>query len=177
MFSCARNNLSELPDSMAQLVELQFLNIEDNALEEFPAWMDSFPKLERLWCSHNKLKIVPSSFRNLSSLYLFHGNDNPWEDYNVLFEIPKVYTNLCSKPTVCEDRIQYRAGLCAAAGGALLLGQAYLFGTSLTDVSFTSFALTTFTAGAVATALLPQVAGKVRNASLWANRRWTQLRA
>jgi Leucine-rich repeat (LRR) protein len=70
------NRLTGLPDSMAQLTRLRYLNISDNALTALPAPVCAMTGLRELRASGNRLTSLPIDIRRLSRLRELHLRDN-----------------------------------------------------------------------------------------------------
>ena len=82
------HQLTELPKSLAQLTELQVLNLSNNLLATLPEWLGQLTQLQSLDLSYNQLMILPESLgqlTNLQSLNLYH---------NSLVELPNSLGNL-----------------------------------------------------------------------------------
>jgi GTPase SAR1 family protein len=66
--------LTELPDSLEQLTQLQSLNLNFNQLAELPEWLENLSQLQMLALSHNPLRTLPQwlgKLTNLHELYLY----------------------------------------------------------------------------------------------------------
>jgi hypothetical protein len=74
------NELHCIPDSIAEMQELTFLNLNKNIFRTFPEAVTRLPKLKTLMINDNKIKIIPESIKNAISL----------EDFNL-------YSNRISK--------------------------------------------------------------------------------
>ncbi|MBD2177554.1 leucine-rich repeat domain-containing protein, partial [Pseudanabaena sp. FACHB-1998] len=82
------NSLSEIPDSITRLTNLQSLYLSNNSLSEIPDSITRLTNLQSLDLSYNSLSEIPDSITrltNLQSLYL---------SYNSLSEIPDSITRL-----------------------------------------------------------------------------------
>ena len=51
--------LTELPESLAELSQLKFLDISRNLLTTLPEWLGNLTSLDRLIISNNKLSTLP----------------------------------------------------------------------------------------------------------------------
>ena len=60
--------LTELPESLAQLTQLQSLDLSYNQLTALPEWLGQLPKLQRLVLSENQLSGLPESIDRLTQL-------------------------------------------------------------------------------------------------------------
>jgi internalin A len=69
-------NLTSLPDTMRELVQLQELNLVNNQLTELPEWLIEFDKLHSLNFYNNELTILPEYIKIIKQLrYLYLGNN------------------------------------------------------------------------------------------------------
>ena len=80
--------LTELPDAIASLTQLQSLNLSDNRLTELPAAIASLTQLETLDLSNNQLTELPEAVGSLIQLKTFYLSDNQ------LTELPEAITSL-----------------------------------------------------------------------------------
>ncbi|MGC1374599.1 MAG: COR domain-containing protein [Anaerolineales bacterium] len=67
--------LTELPESLGQLTQLQSLNLSDNELKALPEWLGQLTQLQSLDLSNNRLTTLPESIgqlKQLQSLNLSH---------------------------------------------------------------------------------------------------------
>ncbi len=64
----SKNNLTELPESLGQLTQLQSLNLASNQLTELPEWLGQLTQLQTLDLSFNKLAELPKSLGRLTQL-------------------------------------------------------------------------------------------------------------
>ncbi len=60
--------LTELPESLSQLTQLQSLNLSINKLTTLPEWLSHLTQLQSLDISHNQLTILPESVCKLPQL-------------------------------------------------------------------------------------------------------------
>jgi GTPase SAR1 family protein len=60
--------LTELPESLLQIRELESLKISSNRLTELPDWVGTFMHLKSLKLSRNQIQILPKSIGNLQNL-------------------------------------------------------------------------------------------------------------
>jgi RocCOR-like putative regulator of kinase activity/DAPkinase-like Roc (Ras of Complex) protein/Leucine Rich Repeat (LRR) protein len=60
--------LTELPESLDQLTELQSLNLSSNQLETLPEWLGKLTNLQSLDLSFNRLKSLPEDLSQLKQL-------------------------------------------------------------------------------------------------------------
>jgi len=107
-FSLMRNNISELPDTIGDMLELQDFWIYNNNITTIPAtigkckilkrfWLDNnkvtalpesigdCPELEQLYCSCNEIRSLPASLVNCTKLDMLAIDGNPVE---VLESVP-----------------------------------------------------------------------------------------
>src|SRR3989304_1657042 len=68
--------LTELPDSLGQLTQLQFLNLSRNQLTGLPEWLGSLTRLKELDVSSNKLANLPNSLTQLTKLEMLDLSSN-----------------------------------------------------------------------------------------------------
>lgn len=88
-FDCSGNWLTELPDSLGDLVDLVSLECENNQLEHIPESVSECMNLKKLNCSHNRLTTLPFALgrcQNLERLICtfnsFDKSGEPWEALN-----------------------------------------------------------------------------------------------
>jgi len=68
--------LTELPESLGQLTQLQSLDLSKNQLTVLPEWLDQLTQLQFLDISENQLRIAPESIGSLTQLTsLFMGGN------------------------------------------------------------------------------------------------------
>lgn len=60
--------LTEIPESMMQLLQLEALDLSDNQLTTLPEWLGHIVNLKDLNVAHNHLTILPDSIRNFEYL-------------------------------------------------------------------------------------------------------------
>ncbi len=65
---CIRNNLTELPDIISSMTNLQELYCNKNKLTELPDFICQLTNLTHLSCSYNELTFLPRSIGNLNNL-------------------------------------------------------------------------------------------------------------
>jgi Leucine-rich repeat (LRR) protein len=70
------NRLASLPDSLAKLTALRYLNISDNALTTLPEPVCAMTGLIELRASGNQLESLPAAIGRLSRLRELHLRDN-----------------------------------------------------------------------------------------------------
>ena len=75
------NALITLPDFIGNLVQLQRLDLSGNDLVTLPDWIGNLSQLELLQLNHNNLNALPASIGNLAQLQIFEVFKN---DLNVL---------------------------------------------------------------------------------------------
>jgi Leucine-rich repeat (LRR) protein len=71
--SCAYNakdseKLTELPESLGQLTQLQTLDLSYNQLTALPEWLGQFTQLQTLILYNNQLTALPESLGQLTQL-------------------------------------------------------------------------------------------------------------
>jgi Leucine-rich repeat (LRR) protein len=64
----SHNNISVLPKSLQNLVQLESVNISGNPLTELPKWLGDFSELKSLGLYKLNLNSLPESLRNLRKL-------------------------------------------------------------------------------------------------------------
>ncbi|HEY6231409.1 MAG TPA: COR domain-containing protein [Pyrinomonadaceae bacterium] len=62
------NNLIELPELLAELTELEWLNLDFNQLTSLPGWLGKLLKLQSLTVRNNQLTELPESIQQLKNL-------------------------------------------------------------------------------------------------------------
>jgi internalin A len=70
------NQLSELPEFIGQLTQLQFLDLSENQLTELPESIGQFTQLQSLYLSGNQLSELPEFIGQLTQLQSLHLSDN-----------------------------------------------------------------------------------------------------
>src|SRR5215510_2152430 len=60
--------LTELPESLGQLTQLQSLDLSGNRLTELPASFGQLAELRELDLGNNQLKVLPQSMRHVRAL-------------------------------------------------------------------------------------------------------------
>lgn len=70
------NKLTELPDSIGNLSQLQFLWIMSNQLTHLPESIGNLSQLRQLWLQENQLTHLPESIGNFSQLQEFELEEN-----------------------------------------------------------------------------------------------------
>lgn len=60
--------LKNLPDGMINLKNLNYIDLQNNLLEEFPVVLTDLIKLSAINLSHNKIKAIPEEIGNLTKL-------------------------------------------------------------------------------------------------------------
>ncbi len=68
--------LTELPESLAQLAQLQSLNLHNNQLTTLPEWLGDLTQLQSLDLRNNQLTALPESLAHLAQLQTLILNDN-----------------------------------------------------------------------------------------------------
>jgi hypothetical protein len=71
--------LTELPESLGQLIQLQSLDLDRNQLTTLPDWLGQLTKLESLDLSLNRLTELPESLANLNNLKTLNLFSNKFE--------------------------------------------------------------------------------------------------
>jgi hypothetical protein len=72
----SKMELTELPESLGTLTQLQYLYLYDNYLTEIPEWMGQLNQLYFLHLFNNMISKLPISLANLSNLQVLHLNSN-----------------------------------------------------------------------------------------------------
>ena len=86
--SVSYNHLTTLPEWLGQLTQLQELNVSYNQLTTLPEWLRQFTQLQVLYLSGNPLTVVPDWLCQLTQLQELYLGDNQ------LKEIPEQVGNL-----------------------------------------------------------------------------------
>ena len=74
--SLGGNRLSELPEALRKLRELQHLAVSDNQLRELPSWLGELTQLRVLELARNRLEALPASLRTLERLVYLGAQGN-----------------------------------------------------------------------------------------------------
>lgn len=69
-FRASNNKLETLPDTFANLKELEILYLDFNIIKELPSYLSTFTKLRSLKLTGNKFRSLPKIFANLKALEL-----------------------------------------------------------------------------------------------------------
>lgn len=106
-----RNLLTTFPVSLCQLVQLEELYLDDNALEYLPEEFGLLQNLKELDILGNKLTTLPDSFKNLHRLEILHA------ERNQLVKLPKHLEGLQSLRKVylqnnCLTKLHASLGRC-----------------------------------------------------------------
>ena len=67
----SKNKLTEVPEFLFQLPNLQSLDLSNNAITSLPLAMWSAPKLTNLSCAHNKITAIPTNWFLVQDQYRF----------------------------------------------------------------------------------------------------------
>ncbi|MEH2250889.1 leucine-rich repeat domain-containing protein [Nostoc sp.] len=87
-FDLSGNKLTELPEAIASLTQLQELNLSDNQLTELPEAIASLTQLQTLNLSYNQLTELPEAIASLTQLQELNLSDNQ------LTELPEAIASL-----------------------------------------------------------------------------------
>ena len=68
--------LTELPESLGQLTQLQTLELSSNQLTALPESMDQFVQLQTLYIHNNQLTALPDSLSQLTQLHTLYAHKN-----------------------------------------------------------------------------------------------------
>ncbi|MEN0005351.1 MAG: hypothetical protein AAF798_14460 [Bacteroidota bacterium] len=82
--------LTEWPQEIMQLQQLEVLDVSHNQLVEVPEWLGELPRLQRLVVSHNPIRLLPATIQYWSSLEQLE------VDHAVLRELPVLPSSLRS---------------------------------------------------------------------------------
>src|SRR5258706_2984878 len=74
--SLSQNQLKELPKSIERLTNLKSLSVPGNQLKNLPEWVSNLSQLQFLDISKNQLMRLPESFANLENLKIFEAFEN-----------------------------------------------------------------------------------------------------
>ncbi len=80
--------LTELPESLEQLTQLQLLDLSQNFLRTLPAWIGKLTQLRSLYLPYNRLAAVPESLSDLTQLQSLNLS------YNRLTTLPQSLSSL-----------------------------------------------------------------------------------
>jgi Leucine-rich repeat (LRR) protein len=73
------NKFSSLPDSIGNLINLQYLDLSINKFSSLPDSIGNLINLQELHLSDNKLSTLPDSIGNLINLYILYLSHNQLE--------------------------------------------------------------------------------------------------
>ena len=89
------NQLRELPKAIASLSQLQQLDLTRNQLRELPEAIASVTQLQHLDLSGNQLTALPEAIAHLTNLKILNVGGKPWhEQKNQLTALPEAITSL-----------------------------------------------------------------------------------
>ncbi|XP_078384326.1 uncharacterized protein LOC144666799 [Oculina patagonica] len=94
------NQLSELPETIGQLVNLTVLDVENNQLSELPETIGQLINLTELWLNNNQLSELPETIGQLINLTAL------WLDNNQLSELPETIGQLINLTELRLDNNQ-----------------------------------------------------------------------
>jgi hypothetical protein len=80
--------LTELPEAIASLTQLQLLDLSNNKLTELPEAIASLTQLQQLYLSNNQLRKLPEAIASLTQLQLLNLSNNQ------LRELPEAIASL-----------------------------------------------------------------------------------
>ena len=70
------DKLTELPEWLGQLTQLQSLNLSSNRLTALPEWLGQLTQLQTLYLSYNQLTALPEWLGQLTQLQSLDLSDN-----------------------------------------------------------------------------------------------------
>jgi Leucine-rich repeat (LRR) protein len=86
-------NLTELPNGLLKLKNIEYLNIHSNSFNGFPKGVYEFPKLKDLTIGFNEVDSIPNKIKEIKTLEYLAVNGNNLTDLpNVLLNLPKLET-------------------------------------------------------------------------------------
>ncbi|HEY4423166.1 MAG TPA: COR domain-containing protein, partial [Pyrinomonadaceae bacterium] len=77
MLDLTSNQLTALPESLGQLTQLQTLYLVSNQLTALPEWFGQLAQLQYLYLQYNELTELPETLVHLDHLEVLRLNDNP----------------------------------------------------------------------------------------------------
>ena len=84
-------NLTELPNGLLKLKNIEYLNIHSNSFKGFPKGVYEFPKLKDLVIGFNEIDSIPHKIKEIKTLEYLAVNGNNLTDLpNVLLTLPKL---------------------------------------------------------------------------------------
>lgn len=84
--------LTELPDSLSQLTQLESLDLSNNQLAMLPEWLGQLTQLQSLHLSGNQLTTLPEWLSNLSQLERLELDGNHFTGFSDIVELPNLRT-------------------------------------------------------------------------------------
>ncbi|WP_287130992.1 COR domain-containing protein [Candidatus Cyanaurora vandensis] len=87
-------NLTEIPESLGNLTQLQQLDLSNNQLTNLPEWLGSFTQLQDLYLSNNQLTNLPEWLGSLTQLQFLDLSSNQ------LTNLPESLGNLTQLPNL-----------------------------------------------------------------------------
>ena len=84
----SNNQLRELPEAIASLTQLETVNLQNNQLSELPEAIASLTQLQKLYLSNNKLRELPETIASLTQLQELYLSNNK------LRELPEAIASL-----------------------------------------------------------------------------------
>jgi leucine-rich repeat protein SHOC2 len=85
-----RNQLTTIPDSIGNLTNLRWLALSNNQLTILPESIGNLTNLGWLYLNQNQLSALPISTRNFVNLTNITLSDNPLSDLSVLQNLPNL---------------------------------------------------------------------------------------
>jgi len=109
----SRNNLTVLPESLERIEHLQFLDISENQLITLPEFIGQLAELKSLNLSYNRLVLLPNFLGQLMQLEVLNLSKNPFVDLPESFAnlLNLRYLDICGTYTVKteEGKIIFRS--------------------------------------------------------------------
>jgi Leucine-rich repeat (LRR) protein len=94
------NLLIELPDTIGNLNNLQYVNLSDNLLIELPDTIKNLTKLE-LSLTNNKLRKISSYIEKIKKIYIDYNSYNK----NMIYKFKIIYISKTSEYKIIKNHI------------------------------------------------------------------------
>ena len=92
-FNCSYNQLTNLPNEIGQLINLKTILCFNNQLTDLPNEIGQLINLQKLDCSNNQLTNLPDEIKYLNKLIIFKTDNNNFKNLNFSDELKEYLKN------------------------------------------------------------------------------------